>query len=61
MKTLRRPVDAALDSFAISIPLLEAHEIPSMCPGATKASYYEQALKYHPHVVTRFDHYLCHD
>jgi hypothetical protein len=61
MKTPGRPVDAALDSFAISIPLLEAHEIRSMCPGATKASYYKQALKYHPHVVTRFDHYLCHD
>ncbi|KAJ7715325.1 hypothetical protein B0H16DRAFT_507734 [Mycena metata] len=53
MKTPRRLVDYALDSFAISIPLLEAHEIPSVCPGATKASYYKQALKYHPHVVTR--------
>ncbi|KAJ7037309.1 hypothetical protein C8F04DRAFT_1331776 [Mycena alexandri] len=53
MKTPRRSADDALDSFAISTSLLEAHEIPSMCPGATRASYYKQRLKYHPHIVTR--------
>ncbi|KAJ6587711.1 hypothetical protein B0H10DRAFT_2233966 [Mycena sp. CBHHK59/15] len=28
----RRPSDRALDSFAITIPLIERHEVPSMCP-----------------------------
>jgi hypothetical protein len=57
-KIQRKAADAALDSFAISSPLLEGHEVPSMCPDAPKKTWYNmdgvERLKDHPHVVTRF-------
>ncbi|KAJ6535219.1 hypothetical protein DFH09DRAFT_1043227 [Mycena vulgaris] len=61
----RRPVHRALDSFAIDIPLLERHEVPSVCPRRMNHSkedleYYNDypddsdILLKHPHVVTRY-------
>ncbi|KAJ7446313.1 hypothetical protein FB451DRAFT_789970 [Mycena latifolia] len=62
----RRPADALLDSFAITIPLLERHEVPSICPAQKTESaqdleyeeYYDDqvdgdVLLKHPHVITR--------
>ncbi|KAF8142642.1 hypothetical protein K438DRAFT_1784531 [Mycena galopus ATCC 62051] len=62
----RRPVDDALDSFAITIPLLERHEVPSICPpplDVTDNSEYNlngdrdrtnrEMLEVHPHIITR--------
>ncbi|KAJ7112480.1 hypothetical protein C8R44DRAFT_984989 [Mycena epipterygia] len=64
-----RPVDGLLDSFAIMIPLLERHEVASMCPPATNDSVHDivggeyksshaqvddgAILQKHPHVITR--------
>ncbi|KAJ7598514.1 hypothetical protein C8J56DRAFT_168255 [Mycena floridula] len=42
-------VDEALDSFGLSLPLLEFLEIPSMCP----QEYYESFVLEHPFVITR--------
>ncbi|KAJ7444442.1 hypothetical protein FB451DRAFT_1413130 [Mycena latifolia] len=61
----RRVIDPVLDSFAITIPLLEQHEVPSICPPQEtevvgdldyEDYYQDQAddvLLKHPHVVTR--------
>ncbi|KAK7038487.1 hypothetical protein R3P38DRAFT_3262867 [Favolaschia claudopus] len=55
----RRPHDEALDAFAITIPLLERHPVPSRCLLA-EGDYRlwldperEEYLRKHPHVVTR--------
>ncbi|KAJ7138370.1 hypothetical protein C8R44DRAFT_848186 [Mycena epipterygia] len=49
------PVDRLLNAFAITIPLLERHEVASMCPRTTNESVEvdEEILKKHPHVITR--------
>ncbi|KAJ7800605.1 hypothetical protein B0H13DRAFT_1932551 [Mycena leptocephala] len=53
----RRRTDIALESFAITIPLLEHHEVPSMCPDAMNDTnpdtHIRDLLEKHPHVVTR--------
>jgi hypothetical protein len=58
LKSYRRPTDTALESFAIAIPLLEHHEVPSMCPGSMNDSspdtHIRDLLEKHPHVVTRW-------
>lgn len=43
-------VDEALDSFGLSLPLLEFLEIPSMCPH----EYDESFVLEHPFVITRY-------
>ncbi|KAJ7922286.1 hypothetical protein B0H13DRAFT_2411001 [Mycena leptocephala] len=53
----RRRTDIALESFAITIPLLEHHEVPSICPDSMNNSnpdtHIRDLLEKHPHVVTR--------
>ncbi|KAJ6477973.1 hypothetical protein DFH09DRAFT_1215840 [Mycena vulgaris] len=58
----RRPVDNALDSFALTIPLLERHEVPWICPSQKNDSvdgivdsqdWHHLVLQTHPHVITR--------
>ncbi|KAJ6592108.1 hypothetical protein DFH09DRAFT_1306022 [Mycena vulgaris] len=45
------------ETSGMDIPLLEEHEVPSMCPDAPKKTRYNmdgvERLKDHPHVVTR--------
>ncbi|KAJ6528675.1 hypothetical protein DFH09DRAFT_1413491 [Mycena vulgaris] len=61
----RRPIHRALDSFAIDIPLLERHEVSSVC--SARMNHSKEGLEYyndypdhsdillkHPHVVTRY-------
>jgi hypothetical protein len=54
----RRRTDIALESFAITIPLLEHHEVPSICPDSMNDSnpdtHIRDLLEKHPHVVTRW-------
>ncbi|KAJ7840827.1 hypothetical protein B0H14DRAFT_3869376 [Mycena olivaceomarginata] len=62
------PAARALDSFAINIPLLERHEVPSGCPSRKNDSIdtresgksngrqkprNDDMLKNHPHIITR--------
>ncbi|KAJ7505989.1 hypothetical protein B0H11DRAFT_326911 [Mycena galericulata] len=61
----RKVTDRALESFAISIPLLERHAVPSICPPRTNDSVENtgnldspdklenEVLLNHPHVITR--------
>ncbi|KAJ6528669.1 hypothetical protein DFH09DRAFT_1179831 [Mycena vulgaris] len=58
-ETYRRPIHGALDLFAIKIPLLKRHEVPSVCPPMINQldedmkSYNDDIFPKHPHVVTR--------
>jgi hypothetical protein len=59
--------DLALESFSISIPLIEFHDAASQCTDdsaptslADSSEDYGPVVKGHPHVVTRFDLSLCH-
>ncbi|KAJ7138375.1 hypothetical protein C8R44DRAFT_848188 [Mycena epipterygia] len=49
------PADRLLNAFAITIPLLERHEVARMCPRPTNESVEvdEEILEKHPHVITR--------
>ncbi|KAJ6535279.1 hypothetical protein DFH09DRAFT_1404717 [Mycena vulgaris] len=68
----RRPIHRALDSFAIDIPLLERHGVPSVCPA--RMNHSKEGLEYyndypdhsdillkHPHVVTRTQLRIVHE